>query len=70
MMYHLAVNSEHRRCGVGDFLVNELEKRLRQKGCIRCYLLVTRENEDAMRFYEKRGWGRMDGLYAYGKDLV
>jgi ribosomal protein S18 acetylase RimI-like enzyme len=69
LMYHLAVSSEYRRQGVGGLLASELEQRLRHKGCIRCYLLVTKDNAEAIRFYEKRGWGRMD-LYTYGKDLV
>lgn len=68
MMYHLAVAQEYRRRGIGAALMAELEGRLRQKGCRRYYLLVTRENEEAMQFYESRGWERMD-LYAYGKDL-
>jgi ribosomal protein S18 acetylase RimI-like enzyme len=45
-----------------------LESRLRAKGCIRYYLLVTLDNDEAMRFYEAHGWERMQ-LYAYGKNL-
>jgi ribosomal protein S18 acetylase RimI-like enzyme len=69
MMYHLAVDPSHRRRGIGEALMAELERRLVEKGCIRYYLLVTTDNEDAIRFYEARGWDRMD-LYAYGKDLA
>lgn len=68
MMYHLAVAGEHRRQGIGDALVEELERRLREKGCIRYYLLVTMDNLEAIRFYESLGWERMD-LYIYGRDL-
>ena len=68
MMYHLAVAGEHRRQGIGDALVEELERRLREKGCIRYYLLVTMDNLEAIRFYESHGWERMD-LYIYGRDL-
>ena len=70
MMYHLAVAKEFRQNGIGAKLMAELEERLREKGCIRYYLLVTRDNDDAIRFYEKRGWNLMDDLYAYGKDLI
>ncbi len=70
MMYHLAVAREHRQQGVGEKLVNALEQRLREKGCIRYYLLVTRDNEMAIRFYERRGWKPLNDLYAYAKDLV
>jgi ribosomal protein S18 acetylase RimI-like enzyme len=68
MMYHLAVVPEKRQIGIGAALMEELEKRLKAKGCVKYYLLVTRDNEEAMRFYEQRGWERMD-LYIYGKDL-
>ena len=68
MLYHLAVAQEHRRRGFARLLVNELESRLRRKGCIKYYLLVTKDNDEAMRFYDTNGWERMD-LYVYGKDL-
>jgi ribosomal protein S18 acetylase RimI-like enzyme len=68
MMYHLAVAQDHRHKGIAQTLMDELENRLRQKGCIRYYLLVTKDNLSAIQFYESRGWERMD-LYAYGKDL-
>jgi ribosomal protein S18 acetylase RimI-like enzyme len=69
MVYHLAVAELSRKQGIGELLMDELERRLKVKGCIRCYLLVTVENESAMRFYEKRGWTHMKTLKTYGKDL-
>jgi ribosomal protein S18 acetylase RimI-like enzyme len=69
MVYHLAVTELYRRQGIGELLMDELEGRLKAKGCIRCYLLVTVENESAMRFYEKRGWAHMKNVCTYGKDL-
>ena len=69
MVYHLAVKETFRNQGTGEMLMEELERRLRAKGCIRCYLLVTTENDRAMRFYEERGWKHMDEVYTYGKDL-
>ncbi len=69
MMYHLAVAHSHRGRGIGEQLMDELERRLRAKGCIRYYLLVTTDNDTAIRFYEQRGWERLD-LYVYGKDLI
>ncbi len=68
MMYHLAVAAQYRQQGVATALVEELERRLRAKGCIRYYLLVTVDNDSAIRFYERRGWECMD-LYIYAKDL-
>lgn len=69
MVYHLAVTEPSRKHGIGELLMDELERRLKAKGCIRCYLLVTVENESAMRFYEKRGWTHMKNVHTYGKDL-
>jgi ribosomal protein S18 acetylase RimI-like enzyme len=68
MVYHLAIADTLRKHGVGTALMDELERRMKQKGCIRTYLLVTRENLDAVRFYENCGWEQMD-LLIYGKDL-
>ncbi len=69
MIYHLAVAPGYRRRGLGQALMDEVEQRLRQKGCIRCYLMVTKDNPDAVPFYEKRGWQRMDFVETFGKDL-
>ena len=69
MMYHLAVAPEHRRRGIANQLVDALEERLKAKGCIRYYLLVTKDNAEAIRFYQSRGWENMDDLHAFAKDL-
>jgi N-acetylglutamate synthase len=68
MVYHLAVEAEYRNKGLGSLLMSELEKRMKDKGCIRSYLLVTKDNSDAIRFYENSGWEKMD-LHIMGKDL-
>jgi ribosomal protein S18 acetylase RimI-like enzyme len=69
MVYHLAVDQSYRQKGIGRLLMNELEKRMAHKGCIRSYLLVTRDNPEAIHFYETTGWEQMD-LLIYGKDLI
>ena len=69
MIYHLAVNQAYREEGIGSKLMAEVEKRLKAKGCIRSYLLVTRENDSAMHFYQNRGWKPMDNVFIFGKDL-
>ncbi|MFN3742251.1 MAG: GNAT family acetyltransferase [Anaerolineales bacterium] len=70
LVYHLAVHPDFRQRGIASRLMEEVEARLREKGCIRAYLLVTTDNNEAMRFYEQRGWKRMDYVITYGKDLV
>jgi ribosomal protein S18 acetylase RimI-like enzyme len=69
MVYHLAVADGYRKRGIGEALMVEVEQRLKEKGCIRCYLLITIENETAMHFYEQRGWTHMENVKIYGKDL-
>jgi ribosomal protein S18 acetylase RimI-like enzyme len=68
LVYHLAVEESYRQQGLGKALMDELETRLKGKGCLKCYLLVTKDNHSAIRFYENSGWEKMD-LFLYGKDL-
>lgn len=68
LVYHLVVREDHQRQGLGKLLMDTLEKRLKALGCLRYYLLVTPENQEAMYFYEKYGCRHLD-LYAYGKDI-
>lgn len=66
LVYHLAVAGGERRQGVGRALMDEIERRLRAKGCLKYYLLVTQDNEGALAFYESMGCERMD-LFVLGK---
>lgn len=56
MVYHLAVRKDLRRLGIGAKLLAEVEKRLQAKGCVKVYLLVLDDNQNAIRFYEECGW--------------
>lgn len=56
MIYHLAVQREVRRHGIGQALLTEVEQRLQAKGCIKCFLMVLEDNQAAMQFYEECGW--------------
>ncbi len=69
LIYHLAVDEAFREQGIGSQLMDEVENRLRSRGCIKSYLLVTKENKSAMHFYEMRGWQQMDSLILYGKEF-
>ena len=69
ILYHLAVDGSFRGQGIGTLLLSEIESRLRFKGCLKCYLMVTPDNVEAMRFYESHGWHPMDYIRPYGKDL-
>lgn len=69
LIYHLAVARDFRQHGVGSQLLDEVEARLRAKGCLKCYLMVTPDNQVVERFYEKRGWHFMDYVRPFGKEL-
>jgi ribosomal protein S18 acetylase RimI-like enzyme len=69
LIYHLAVAAAFRGQGLGSRLMDEVERRLRAKGCLKCYLLVTDDNVEAEGYYQHRGWQHMDYIHLYGKEL-
>jgi ribosomal protein S18 acetylase RimI-like enzyme len=69
LVYHLAVAPPFRGLGVGSRLMDELESRLREKGCLKCYLLVTSDNPEAEVYYQRRGWQHMNTVRLFGKEL-
>ncbi len=50
LVYHLAVVSEYRHQGLGSRLMDEIESRLRAKGCRKVYLLVKKGNNGSAAF--------------------
>lgn len=55
IVYHLAVIPEGRRHGLGRALMEAVEARLRAMGCLKYYLLVTKDNDAALAFYDDFG---------------
>ena len=70
LIYHLAVAASFRGMGIGSRLMDEVEARLRAKGCLKCYLLVTMDNPEAEGYYQRRGWQLMDTIHLLGKELT
>lgn len=68
LVYHLAVDAEFRGQGIGTLLMDEIEARLKAKGCRKAYLLVKQGNS-AAEMYEKRGWSEMTNVRLFGKNL-
>ena len=69
LIYHLAIAAAFRGQGIASRLMDELETRLRAKGCLKSYLLVTSDNPEAEAYYQHRGWQHMDSIRLYGKEL-
>jgi ribosomal protein S18 acetylase RimI-like enzyme len=71
LVYHLVTDPAWRQQGVATALMEELESRLRAKGCLKVYLLVLNENHEAQEYYLKRGWEDMTvDLRIYGKEIA
>lgn len=69
MIYHLAVDQAYRQRGIGKMLMDEVERRMKAKGCLKAYLLVKRGNEDVVEFYRHLGWETME-ITIMGKVLL
>ncbi len=69
LIYHLAVAAPYRKHGIGSALMNEIEARLRAKGCLRAYLMVVPGEEEVLAFYHKRGWEEMP-VITLAKNLI
>ncbi|PNR94754.1 GNAT family N-acetyltransferase [Petrotoga sp. 9PWA.NaAc.5.4] len=68
-LYHLAVDKDYRRKGIGTKLVNLVFDNLKKKGIIKCHLFVYYENELGKTFWEKTGWHKRNELLIYSKDI-
>ena len=68
LIYHLGVLSGYRRSGIGRALMAEVEARLQEKGCLKCYLMVIEDN-DAAQFYEACGWEIQD-VQLFAKEFI
>ena len=70
LIYHLAVDASFRGQGIGSRLMDEVEARLRAKGCLKCYLLVIEDNHEAEAYYQNRGWQHRNDVHLFGKALI
>ena len=65
----LSTHAEHRRHGVADALVREIEKRLRTKGARRIYALVDRRSPPAIPFWEAAGYHPNENIAQYSRNF-
>jgi putative acetyltransferase len=69
-LHHLAVAAPDRREGIGTALVTRALERLVQHGIEKCHLMVTVENADARRFWERLGWKERDDVVLMSRVLA
>ena len=57
-VYHLAVEPEKRRVGIARQMMNAIEKKLKDLGCIKINLQIRSSNLDVVAFYEAIGYSK------------
>lgn len=62
-IHRLAVANSHRKLGLGQRLMDEVEKRLKAMGCEKVNLLIEKDNLAVAEFYGSRGYEADDLLF-------
>ena len=65
---YLAVDPAHQRNGYGRLIMQEVEKRIRAKGCPKINLQVRATNDGVIKFYQSLGYSD-DNVIGLGKRL-
>jgi ribosomal protein S18 acetylase RimI-like enzyme len=65
----LAVHPAYHGLGVGSFILEQVEHAARLRGCTHIVLEVAENNEDALKFYRKRNFIKLDAAIFLGKRL-
>ena len=68
-IYHLAVDSAYRGCGLGKRLVDECLEQLRAAGVVRAIILVADKNFGGAEFWKRAGWEDIPGAVPMGIDV-
>ena len=68
-IYYLAVDPDSQRASCGRRLMDEVERRLKARGCAKISLMVRSSNQQVKEFYAKLGYVQ-DDVIALGKRLI
>ncbi|OKH14227.1 GNAT family N-acetyltransferase [[Limnothrix rosea] IAM M-220] len=68
-IFRLGVHPDHQGQGLANRLMDEAEKRLRNRGMPRPTLFVEEDKEEVLTFYKKRGWEVLYKVFCLEKDL-
>jgi len=65
----LAVHPDYHGLGVGSFMLEQIEHAGRLRGCTHLVLEVAENNEEALKFYRKRSFVKLDAAIFLAKKL-
>ncbi len=65
----LAVHPDYHGFGVGSFMLEQVEHAARLRGCTHVVLEVAENNEDALSFYRKRSFHKIDAAVFLARKL-
>src|SRR4029077_12305692 len=68
-IYHLAVDPNFQRRGVGKRLLDEGLDRLRRSGVTRVLVMVAKDNPRGLDFWRSNGWEELESAIAMGIDV-
>lgn len=68
-IYHLAVDAEYQRMGLGNALVERCLTSLKSMGMQKCHIFVISDNFDGMKFWENAGWLKRQDILVMSKNL-
>jgi ribosomal protein S18 acetylase RimI-like enzyme len=66
----LAVHPDYHGLGVGSFMIEQIEHAARLRGCTHIVLEVAENNEDALKFYRKRNFQKLDAAIFLARKLT
>lgn len=68
-LYHLAVDANCRKTGIGKSLVQKSLQALQKRGIQKCHLFVIAENAPGIAFWKHTGWQLRDDIEVMSIDL-
>ncbi|NMB62462.1 MAG: GNAT family N-acetyltransferase [Chloroflexi bacterium] len=69
-IYHLAVDSNYQRTGIGKALVQHALAELQRIGIQKCHLFVYGSNTSGIAFWKHNGWVMRDDIELMSIDLI
>ncbi len=68
-LYHLAVDPDYRRQGIGSDLVEAVFTALRQRDIHKCHIMVYGTNTTGLKFWQQEGWVRRPEIVLMSHDV-